>query len=177
MNKILSSLVASTVLIALSACSSGAKLEKKCTTTNWESEGYSDGVKGESSKHILKTQKTCAKEGYKVSVVEYKEGWLKGIEKYCSAQNGYELGLKADKKPKVSNCPVELRSNFDANYARAEKYLQTKEKIDNKEQEITKLKDSVAKLEQEKTKLIDQQSKIEASAEKVSSKSVRYDIK
>jgi len=179
MNKLKSivktSVVSSGVLL-ISACSTGPSLQETCTATDWRSEGYKTGVKGESADHVLNTEKKCSKEGYSVSVVDYKEGWLKGIEKYCSPDNAFKLGVKGDEAtPK--NCPVELRTKFNENYKRAENYLENKKVIAKKEKEISDLKQSVSQLEQEKTKLIDEQSKIEQSADQVSSKSVKYDIK
>jgi len=164
------------IAFLLVSCSSGPDLKTKCTATDWNKKGFEAGVKGESAKNILKTQKKCAKEGYQVSVVDYKEGWLKGIEKYCSTGNAFEIGLEG-KKANSQNCPVELRPKFDANYKRAENYLDNKSKIEEKTEQISDLRSEINSLESERQKLITEQSEIEAKADKLTSKAVKYKIR
>jgi hypothetical protein len=117
-----------------------AQSKKSCINTNWGEQGRESGMKGEAVNDILETQRACAKKDVEFPIMEYKQGWLTGIEKYCSADNAYNLGIEGE-KTKVENCPIEYQVAFNKSYKKGENYAETQKKI----KELEKKKKQTAK--------------------------------
>lgn len=114
-----------------------AMSKKACTKKNWNKQGYSDGILGKPSTDILDAQKVCAEKDVQIPLTDYKEGWVRGVEKYCSTENAYKLGV-AGNKTKVKNCPVEFQPAFNESYKKGEAFTQKQKKIAELEKRAAK---------------------------------------
>jgi hypothetical protein len=161
-------------LLILSLAGCFGKKELDCASINWTQKGLEDGKNGFDEDKALKLKKKCESQGVVASVVDYKQGWLVGIETHCSPQNAFKLGKNGNKALKKDNCPVEFKTNFAESFKRGaelktindnlgpiKKKLKNlkvsksllKEKLNNTETEITEAESSIIELNQEKENL------------------------
>lgn len=151
---------ASVIALFMTNCSSVSK--KSCNNTNWNEQGKKDGQAGKAAEEILKTEKACTKKGSEFPITDYKKGWVEGIAMYCSPSNGFKMASQG-KEVKISNCPVELRPELEANIADGKKYSSVKKEI----KKLEKQKNSVA---EERKEAKDKLSHIDSELEKLQSK-------
>lgn len=87
---ILSAAVLSVVVLGLSGCASIS--ESECISGSWSDIGYKDGVKGKARDKLTDYAKTCAKYGVQPNRDAYLKAFENGLVKYCTYEQGYELG-------------------------------------------------------------------------------------
>lgn len=109
------------ILIALGAIVAAAGLsgcagmsEQACLVTDWRSVGFEDGVAGRSAGSIANYRNACGKHGVSPDLAEYRAGHDDGVEVYCRAGNGFEVGRRGSRYAGV--CPVDLEAGFLAAY-------------------------------------------------------------
>jgi len=162
----------SLLILLLAGCLGGEELD--CASINWTQKGLEDGKNGLDETNVLKIKKKCESQGVVASVVDYKQGWLVGIEVHCSPQNAFKLGKDGSKALKKNNCPVEFKTNFAESFKRGvelkkinetlgplQKKVKTlkvdKEQLSNKlnktEVDIIEAENSIRELNQEKENL------------------------
>jgi len=105
-----------------------AQSKKSCLNTDWNKRGYEDGIAGKPSNGILADQKACADKEVEIPILDYKKGWTRGVERYCSTDHAYKLGLE-NKKTNVKNCPIEFQLIFNRSYKKGRDYTETQKKI------------------------------------------------
>lgn len=98
------------LMFTMSGCF--GKKSLNCSSIDWTRKGLDDGKLGFDEVKVLELKKKCEEQGVEASVVDYKEGWLLGIEIYCSPQNAFKLGREGQKALEKNNCPVEFKTNF-----------------------------------------------------------------
>ncbi|MDA8791756.1 DUF2799 domain-containing protein [Bacteriovoracaceae bacterium] len=87
-------------LFLLNSCASIDKSD--CTQVNWENMGEEDGRMGATTKaKFLEYQKKCNEFGISADNKGYKNGYARGIKKYCTYENGYDVGSKGKDLPVV----------------------------------------------------------------------------
>lgn len=159
--------------VFMAGCASSS-VKQSCQSKDWKEYGVEEGRKGASEDQVLNKERECAKAGITIPIVEYKEGWLMGINEYCSPENALELGKKKAKHHS-ENCPVELRPKFDESYAKGlelanidkqitnidnkiesveKEKANTRDKISSAEKKVKTLDDKEAKLQSQKKDLI-----------------------
>lgn len=79
-----------TVLSLLSGCATLSETE--CISGNWQQIGYKDGKYGRDSDYILKHESACAEYDVRVDREAYESGRVKGLNLYCTADNGFNRG-------------------------------------------------------------------------------------
>jgi hypothetical protein len=100
------------VLLALAGC--GGMSQQACLTSDWRTVGFEDGSLGRSEATIASYRKQCAEHGVQPSLDAYREGHAAGVEVYCKAGNGFEVGRSGASYQGV--CPQNLEPEFLANY-------------------------------------------------------------
>jgi hypothetical protein len=106
-------IVASALLVlALSGCATMDKSE--CTTVDWRTVGYEDGVAGRSGDRIAQHRKACAKHGVTPDLDAYQTGREQGLREFCQPENGYQLGTRGASY--YGSCAVDLRNDFETAY-------------------------------------------------------------
>lgn len=94
--------------VVLAGCVSPAK--RACIETDWKRVGYEEGRQGSLAERSALQRDRCIREGVPPDTAQYEQGRKKGIEKYCTADNGYALGVKGDAYQGA--CPPELKRPF-----------------------------------------------------------------
>lgn len=92
----------------LSACAT--LNEQECQTVDWQALGDRDGVSGFAQTRLAKHVKACAKHTVNADEKAYSAGWRVGITRYCTPQNGFNVGKSAQNYRNA--CPSELEGPF-----------------------------------------------------------------
>lgn len=98
--------------LALAGCATMS--EDDCATADWEFLGEQDGHAGEPTDKFYERAERCSKFGYQADGAAYHEGRDRGIENYCTPDNGYEIGRSGGNYRGV--CPVDLEEDFLAEF-------------------------------------------------------------
>ena len=92
-----------------------ATLEKdECAVANWQELGRADGERGRRIERTARYREDCAKFGIPIDGESYRAGWALGIRRYCTPENGFELGLKG--RFYSNSCPASLEAQFEEPY-------------------------------------------------------------
>lgn len=89
-----------------------AGARKYCTPSY--SIGFTDGSAGKSLNDINSRSTVCAAASTRLRLNEYKPGWQKGIQSFCTYENGNLLGQQGKPLPDV--CPASLQADFSAGW-------------------------------------------------------------
>ena len=100
------------LLLALAGCSGMS--QQACQSSDWRTVGFEDGSVGRSEATIANYQRQCAEHGVQPNLDAYREGHAQGVEVYCHAGNGFEVGHSGAVYQGV--CPKNLEPEFLANY-------------------------------------------------------------
>ena len=142
------------------ACSSGDKLD--CQKKSASKLGFEDGERGLSEDNGLEVKRTCEKKDVTISLADYKSGWIRGIQKYCSPKYAFKLGKEGKDKKAYENCPVEMKDSFAANYKRGLKFAELNDEIEDYEKDLKKLEKKKVKLEETVAKIEETNQKLDA---------------
>ena len=89
--------------------------ENQCKAGDWQSIGFRDGASGYASTRILNHQEACGEFGIVPERGSYLSGWQDGVTTYCTADNGFQLGLRGRALNTV--CSQDLREPFASAHA------------------------------------------------------------
>ncbi len=88
--------------------------EQACLSTDWQTVGFEDGVAGRSPATISRYRQSCADYGIAPDLALYRAGHDAGVQTYCRAGNGFEVGRSGYQYSGV--CPADLEPAFLAAY-------------------------------------------------------------
>ena len=125
----------------LSACAT--LNESECQTVDWKQLGDSDGSKGHGQTRIAQHTKACEKHGIAVQTAAYNDGWRAGISRYCTPQNGFNIGRRGASH--AGTCPSELAGPFEAAYRPAFKLGRAENRVGEIQSGIDKSIDNLAR--------------------------------
>lgn len=80
------------VLFVLAGCESMSKQE--CQVADWQRVGFKDGASGESERRLAAYTEDCGEAGIKPDAQAYRRGWDSGIQRFCTAPNGWREGIQ-----------------------------------------------------------------------------------
>lgn len=100
------------LLLALAGCAGMS--QQACLSSDWRTVGFEDGTVGRSEATIANYQRQCAEHGVQPNLDAYREGHAQGVEVYCRAGNGFEVGHSGAVYQGV--CPKNEEPEFLANY-------------------------------------------------------------
>ena len=110
--QMLSRLLVVLYALLLTACAtvSPAERAKSCSTTDWTRYGINDGKLGVPASARNGLFENCAEVGQPVDLAAYQAGRDKGLNDYCTAENGYRVGYEGRRYAKV--CPPTTEPDF-----------------------------------------------------------------
>ena len=104
-----------TGLILISSCSTMKKsYQAQCENVPWTKRGYETALAGKKP-DIAVYVTECRRYGFKVDEASYKQGYIDGMIRFCTRDNGLLLG-RAGKTYDVS-CPATKANEFLAGYS------------------------------------------------------------
>lgn len=84
--------------------------ESQCRSTNWFELGSRDGRAGYSRDRLDQHREACSEFGLSPNATDWEQGYVAGLEDYCTVNNGYLLGRRGAYYGNV--CPVDLEADF-----------------------------------------------------------------
>jgi Protein of unknown function (DUF2799) len=99
-------------LVALAGCAGMS--EQACVSADWRTVGFEDGTLGRSPATIGTYRQACADHGVAPDLDAYRAGHAEGVEIYCRASHGFEVGHSGALYQGV--CPDRLEADFVAEY-------------------------------------------------------------
>lgn len=100
------------VLLSLLAGGCATLDKSECREADWKIIGLEDGARGRPLAYIGNHRKACAEHGVKPDLAQYQRGHARGLQQFCTAENGFSLGRVGGAHQNV--CPAELRGRFVA---------------------------------------------------------------
>ena len=88
--------------------------EQACLTSDWRTVGFEDGTLGRSVGTIGSYRQACAEHGVAPDLEAYRAGHADGVQVYCRAGNGFEVGHSGSVYQGV--CPADLEPAFVTAY-------------------------------------------------------------
>lgn len=124
-------------LVALSGCESMSVSE--CKVADWGRVGYNDGASGAPESRLADYTEDCGKTGIVPNARAYRQGWDNGIQRYCTAANGWREGVQG-RSGKESVCQGQPGYRGFARYLESGlRVYRTQEQIKRNSSEITRL--------------------------------------
>lgn len=84
------SFLSALLALALAGCASMS--ESECRVADWGRVGVADGARGESESRLAAYTEDCGKVGVVPNAQSYRQGWDTGIQRFCTAVNGWREG-------------------------------------------------------------------------------------
>lgn len=143
-------LIKYTVLVGasmgLSACATMS--EEECQTADWRVVGFDDAARGYEDKRIREHAEACASAKVRVDFTAYQAGYEQGLQRFCTASNGFNVGESAKAHPQ--QCHSANYSKFVAGYmlgveARAlnQERSSLNKQIDEQEKQVASLQTAI----------------------------------
>lgn len=109
-------------LFALSGCATTQRLTpQQCQASNWQEIGYADGLRGRSGADFGQYTNQCESvAGAAPNRIQWEQGRLQGLKKYCTELNAYKLGREGYDWQPV--CPLEGIEKLEEAYAQGRYY-------------------------------------------------------
>lgn len=121
--------------VALSVLAGCAGMsEQACVTADWRTVGFEDGTLGRSPASIGNYRQACAEHGVTPDLESYRAGHAEGVEIYCRASNGFEVGRSGAAYQGV--CPADLEGEFVAEYNTGRRLFELESALRNTEARI-----------------------------------------
>ncbi len=98
-------------LLLLLGCSQ--LTEEQCDSMDWYQKGIEDAVTRDYDQKHLEYKETCAAHGIEVNSKHYKDGYNKGLEKYCTDKTAFDLGMRGEE---IHQGCLEVNKKFQAKY-------------------------------------------------------------
>lgn len=127
------------LVLALSACASLS--EEECLYADWRLIGTEDGSFGRPITTLAEHRKACAKYGVTPNQSQYEAGHYQGLLRYCTYQNGFQLGQAGGALPTF--CPAEKAGSFSSGYMKGKLVFESAQAIRNTQQLINELLDNI----------------------------------
>ena len=121
------------VLLAVAGCAGMS--QQACQTSDWRSVGFDDGSVGRSESIFANYQRQCAEHGVQPNLDAYRQGHAQGVEVYCQAGNGFEVGHSGAVYQGV--CPKNLEPEFLANYNSGHRLFELEAAVRNIDAQIS----------------------------------------
>jgi hypothetical protein len=88
---------------------------EQCAKADWQSTGYRHGLSGYPLTALNTLIETCADTGAKVDRLAYSTGRLKGLTRFCTADNGFRRAQAGH--PVANPCPPSLADAYEQGHA------------------------------------------------------------
>ncbi|WNO10330.1 DUF2799 domain-containing protein [Teredinibacter sp. KSP-S5-2] len=101
-------------LFILGALCANSLFAGNCDEIDWKQRGMEEAQDGNDLNLLRKYKKTCKPKLTQNHVNSYLQGYEAGLFVFCTADNGYDIGLSGKKYNNI--CPDELEEDFFEGY-------------------------------------------------------------
>jgi hypothetical protein len=136
------------VALIVTGCASKATVsENQCRAGDWQTIGYRDGASGVTNTRLLSHQDACGAFGIVPDRDSYLAGWQAGLESYCTADSGFNLGLRGASLN--SACRNELREPFASAHADGRSLYVARRDVRRLSQQLASMEQRLGQIKQE----------------------------
>ena len=82
----------------------------QCDAAQWKGYGFQDGVRGMESNSFTTRSQDCDPAENDVRRERYMAGYANGVERFCTAENGYNQGVTGYVYKGI--CPISMEDKF-----------------------------------------------------------------
>jgi hypothetical protein len=107
--------------------------EEECKTANWPEIGYADGREGHPRSRLESHDEACAKVGVRPAREAYFAGRERGLEVYCTPENGFRVGRDGQSYSHV--CPASSAKAFVERYEAGRRIYEAEQRVERAENE------------------------------------------
>ncbi len=130
------------LLCVMSGCESMSVSE--CKVADWGRVGYADGASGVPQGRLADYTEDCGKAGVVPQASAYRQGWDTGIQRFCTAANGWREGMQGH-SGKEAVCQGQAGFEGFARYLDAGlKVYRSQEQLQRNSQEAGRLEKELA---------------------------------
>lgn len=84
--------------------------ESQCRSADWYLLGSRDGADGYGSGRLESHREACSEFGLAADDAAWRKGYEEGLQTYCTADNGYQVGRRGGSYGRV--CPADIERDF-----------------------------------------------------------------
>ncbi len=131
----------SIALVLLAALLGGCESmsESECRAADWGRVGFKDGAAGVAEQRLAAYTEDCGKIGVRPDSRAYRQGWDTGIQRYCTAANGWRAGTEGQES-KSQVCVGQAGESEFSRYLNAGlQVYRTNQQIQDNSREIDRL--------------------------------------
>ncbi|MCU0757659.1 MAG: DUF2799 domain-containing protein [Steroidobacteraceae bacterium] len=137
--------VAAMLLLAASGCASLS--EKDCRAGDWYAIGLRDGAAGRTEDYVAEHSAACQEYGVAPDRDRWIEGRERGLDRFCTARNGYRIGEVGGRYDGVCFAGAELE--FRRGYDLGLRMNEVRGRLDRVENDIRVIEGQLARPSQE----------------------------
>lgn len=160
-------LIVSCLILLLSGCA--AMDRDECINADWYLIGFGDGSAGQQPQRIDEYRSACAEYAVVPQMEEYLAGHQRGVEVFCTAENGFAQGRAGSKLNPV--CHGELKHRFLAGYNSGHELYRQAQQVGRLRKQLSEVNKAQQALQQEKS---DAEAELLADGTKSSRRVVLY---
>lgn len=140
-------LLISSLILLLSGCA--VMDQDECIHADWYLIGFEDGSAGQQPQRIAEYRSACAEYAVVPQMEEYLAGHQRGVESFCTAENGFAQGRAGRQLNPV--CRGELKHNFLFGYNSGYELYRQAQQVNRLRKQLTEVNKVQQELQQEKS--------------------------
>jgi hypothetical protein len=126
-------------------CASQSLTQNQCVAGDWQTVGQRDGQAGLATTQLLAHQEACGKFGLVPDRERYLLGWNDGVQSYCRADRGFELGASGSGHQDV--CPADVREDFLVAYEQGRELYQARYDVNRLERALSRHRERLERID------------------------------
>jgi hypothetical protein len=123
------------LMLSVGGCASLSQSE--CISADWYDLGVHNALEGQKRNYVAKHFKACSEYQITPDLVEYKLGWMEGVQKFCTAQSAWYYGLTRHQYQ--NTCSINEEKQFLPAYRLAKKVLAKRSEINEHRSDLRRL--------------------------------------
>src|SRR5690606_33693398 len=144
-------LLACLALVSLGLASCATPLSKtECMAMDWRTIGYEDGAAGHPGSRISVHRRACGEHGVAPDFDAYQAGRSEGLVEFCTAANGYRIGVAGGEYADV--CPVDREDDFLRAFSEGRELYALRERVRSSDSQLGARRRELERLEKAVTK-------------------------
>jgi hypothetical protein len=129
----------------LAGCNSMSAQE--CSSTDWRTVGYEDGVNGFAGDRIGRYRNACSEHGVTPDLHQYQSGRDEGLREFCKPANGFRVGARGGGYSGV--CPADLDESFVDAYQSGRQLYTLRSRVSSAQSELYSMRSELDQIDRD----------------------------
>lgn len=127
---------------------------ESCETADWELIGFNDGVVGRAAERLEQHREACSEYGIVPRMEQYLQGYDRGVQRFCTANNGYKRARAGQAYPEA--CTADIFPGFERGFELGGEAFEQVDRLKRATKELQQLRKEQRKDEREVSEKRDQ---------------------